>query len=256
MITYKTPQEIEILREGGKHHARIVAELAGQIAPGVSTIELNETAEKRVREFGDSPAFLHYRPDGARRKYPAALCISVNDEIVHGIPNERPKILAEGDIVSLDLGLIHWELVTDMAVTLPVGEVSSDARRLIEATKEALEAGIAAARGGAHVGDIGAAIEAVARARGFSIAEGLAGHGVGYDVHEDPYVPNTGTVGEGELLKPGMVLAVEPMFTLGSGDIVLDKDGFTFKTRDGKNSAHFEHTIAITENEPIVLTKE
>lgn len=255
MITFKNKKEIEVLKEGGKRHSFILKELAKEVKVGVSTLTLDEMAEKLIAEEGDTAAFLDYQPDGARRPYPASLCVSVNDEIVHGIPNEKPKILKEGDIVTLDLGLIHKGLITDSAITVPVGKISAEDKKLLQATKEALEAGINSARGGNHIGDIGFAVEAVAKKYGFVVAEGLAGHGVGYEVHEDPYVPNTGNVGEGELLKPGMVLAIEPMLMPENGKIVLDKDGYTFKTKTGKNSAHFEHTIVITEGAPIVLTK-
>ncbi len=254
MITRKKPHEIELLKEGGAHHAVILRELAKATLPGVSTNELETLARKLLAGYGDTAAFLHYKPEGARRKYPAALCVSVNDEIVHGIPNEEPKILKEGDVVSLDLGLTHKGLITDSAITVGVGRISKDDERLINATREALSAGVAVARGGNTIGDIGAAVQAVAKRYNLNLAEGLAGHGVGYEVHEDPYVPNTGRAGTGEKLLAGMVLAIEPMLALGTGEIVLARDGYTFKTADGKNAAHFEHTVVITDQDPIVLT--
>lgn len=254
MITRKTAQEIEILKEGGRRHKAILEELAALVKPGVSTKTLNDRALELIREGGDTAAFLNYRPEGARRKYPAALCVSINEDIVHGIPNERPLTIEEGDVVALDLGLMHEGLITDSAITIGAGELASEDKRLIEGTKEALFAGIRAARAGNRIGDIGAAIEKVATRLNLNLAEGLAGHGVGYEVHEDPYVPNTGEAGTGELLVPGMVIAIEPMLVLGSGKITLQKDGYTFSTRDGKKSAHFEHTIAITESEPLILT--
>jgi methionyl aminopeptidase len=229
--------------------------LSKKVVPGVSTQELEDLARKLIDEGGDRAAFLNYTPRGAKRPYPASLCVSVNDEIVHGIPNENPKILKEGDIVTLDLGLVHNGLITDSAITLAVGNVSEDNKKLIEHCKEALYIGIKEARGGNTVGDIGFAIESFVKPLGYGLSEGLAGHGVGYKVHEDPFVPNEGNRGQGEKLVPGMVIAIEPMITLGSNKITLAKDGYTYKTRDGSNAAHFEHTIAITEGDPIILTK-
>lgn len=255
MINIKTKEEIEIMREGGKRHAYILAEVAKKVVPGVSTQILEDYANKLIKEGGDTAAFLNYTPRGAKRPYPASLCVSVNNEIVHGIPNEDPLILAEGDVVSLDLGLVHQGLITDSAITVPVGKVSEENSKLLKHCEEALYLGIKAARGGAHVGDIGFAIESFIRPLGYGLSEGLSGHGVGYKVHEDPYVPNEGKKGRGELLKPGMVIAIEPMVTLGTDKIVLSKDGYTYKTADGSNAAHFEHTIAITDGDPIVLTK-
>jgi len=255
MITIKTNEDIDFLIEGGKRHAYILKELTALVVPGVSTLTLEEKARKLIKEGGDSAAFLNYQPDGARRKYPAALCVSVNEEIVHGIPNESPRILIEGDIVTLDLGLVHCGLITDCAVTVPVGTVSAEDARLIKAAEEALEAGIRAAQGGNHIGDIGFAIEQIARKYHLAGALGLSGHGVGYEVHEDPFVPNTGMPGTGALLKPGMVLAIEPMLVLGKGDIKLLKDGYTFITKDGKKAAHAEHTVVITDGNALVVTK-
>ena len=255
MIKIKKPEEIEIMKEGGKRHSFILSKVAEKVAPGVSTQELEDLALKLILEGGDRAAFLNYTPRGAKRAYPASLCVSVNNEIVHGIPNEDPLILQEGDIVSLDLGLVHGGLITDSAITVPVGKVSEENRKLMEHCKEALYLGIKQARGGNHVGDIGHAIESYIRPMGYGLSEGLAGHGVGYKVHEDPFVPNEGKPGQGEKLVPGMVIAIEPMVTLGSSKITLDKDGYTYKTKDGSNAAHFEHTVAITEGDPIILTK-
>jgi methionyl aminopeptidase len=209
-----------------------------------------------IEKDGDKPAFLNYRPSGAKRPYPCSLCVCVNDEIVHGIPTENPVILKEGDIVTIDAGLIHENLYTDHAITLPVGEISKDVKRLLDVTREALQSGIKQAVNGNRLGDIGAAIEAQAKKSGFSVVQGLCGHGVGYEVHEEPYVQNEGKSGTGEILKPGMVLAIEPMFTFGNGEIKLSKkDGYTYSTADGTLSAQFEHTIVITENQPEILTK-
>ena len=255
MVTIKTKEEIDILREGGIRHAYILSEISKKVVPGVSTQELEDYARQLVEEGGDKPSFLNYTPKGAKRAYPAALCVSVNNEIVHGIPDEAPLILQEGDVVSLDLGLTHKGLITDSAITVGVGSITEENRKLIEHCKEALYIGIKSAVGGGHIGDIGHAIESFARPLGYGICSGLAGHGVGHKVHEDPFVPNEGRMGDGELLLPGMVIALEPMLTLGTDRIVLAKDGYTYKTADGSNSAHFEHTIAITDGDPIVLTK-
>ena len=255
MTKLKTPEEIEILREGGKRHAVILKELARLVAPGVSTGELETESLRLIKEGGDEPAFLGYRPVGARRKFPASLCVSINDEIVHGIPNERERILKEGDIVGLDLGIIHKGLITDAAVTVPVGKVDETSKKLIDTTRKALEAGIKAAKLGGTIGDIGAAISKVIEPTGFSVADDLVGHGVGFEVHEDPYVPNFGTKGEGEKLVAGMVLALEPMANVGTSKIKLLSDGYTIVTRDGSRSAHFEHTIAITEKGTIIITQ-
>ncbi|MFZ2521902.1 MAG: type I methionyl aminopeptidase [Minisyncoccia bacterium] len=254
-IKIKTKEEIEILREGGRRHSFILSEVAKKVKPGVSTQHLEDYVRDLIKEGGDTPAFLNYTPKGAKRPYPASLCVSVNNEIVHGIPNEKPTILQEGDVVSLDLGLIHNGLITDSAITVPVGKVSKENKRLIEDCKEALYLGIKQARGGGFVGDISEAIGTFARGKGYGICQGLAGHGVGYKVHEEPYVPNEGRKGGGEKLRAGMVIAIEPMLTLGTDKIVLSKDGYTYKTADGSNSAHFEHTVAITDGDPVILTK-
>jgi methionyl aminopeptidase len=255
VITIKKPEEIEILKESGRRLSSVLQKVAAIVKPGISTKEIDDYTRQLINELGDKASFLDYTPHGAKRPYPAAICVSVNDEIVHGIPNENPKILQEGDIVGLDLGITHKGLITDSALTVPVGKVSEEFRKLIEHTKEALWRGIAAARGGSYVGDIGYAIESFARPLGYGLSQGLSGHGVGYKVHEDPYLPNEGRKGGGELLKSGMVLALEPMLTLGTDKIVLDKDGYTYKTADGSYAAHFEHSIVITEGEPFVLTK-
>ncbi len=254
MITIKTKQDIAILREGGKRHARILKELAGMVKSGLHVVDLDARAAELIREGGDTPAFLNYQPYGASRPYPATLCVSINDEIVHGIPTEGDKVLAEGDIVSIDLGLIHKGLITDAAITVPVGKVSEELSELLAATKEALMAGVKAAKGGARVGDISNAIQRIGVAHKYGIVEELAGHGVGYHVHEDPYVPNFGHPGKGELLKPGMVVAIEPMFNGGTKKIQLDTDGYTYRTADGRPSAHFEHTVVITKGGAEILT--
>jgi len=255
MIIIKTPEEIEILREGGRRLATVLYQVREKIAPGVSTRELDAYAEKLIRAMGDLPAFLGYRPEGAQVPFPATLCVSINDEVVHGIP--RPdKILKAGDIVAIDLGIKHRGLFTDMALTAPVGKVSAPDLKLLAVTEEALRQGIAAARAGRTVGDIGHAIESFVRSHKekYGIVEVLAGHGVGRKVHEDPFIPNFGKPGTGKKLLPGMVLALEPMLNLGTKKVTLDDDEYTFRTADGQKSAHFEHTILITEGEPEILT--
>src|SRR3989344_1538469 len=253
-IRLKTTEEIEILKEGGRRHAEILSTLVSKVLPGISVLSLEEEALRLIRERGDEPAFLGYKPQGTRRKFPAALCVSINDEIVHGIPNEEEKILREGDIVSFDLGLLHRGLITDTAVTVPVGSIDRQSKKLIEVTRMALKRGIEAAQVGKSIGDIGAAISKFVQPTGFSLADDLVGHGVGYSVHEDPFVPNFGVKGRGEKLVPGLVLAIEPMVNVGSSAIKVLSDGYTIKTRDGSRSAHFEHTIAITKKGNIVLT--
>lgn len=255
MISIKTQEEIDIMKEGGKRHRLILDILSKMIKPNVSSYDLEKKARKLIEEEGDKGSFLNYKPKGAKRAYPACLCVSINDEIVHGIPNEEEKILKSGDIVSIDLGLTHKGLITDSAITVIVGDGSEKDKKLVEHTKEALYLGIKEAKVGNKIGDIGFVIGSFGRKLGYGVCEGLAGHGVGYKVHEDPFVPNEGVRNTGEVLKEGMVLAIEPMFTLGSSKIILAKDGYTYKTADGSKAAHFEHTIAITKEGPIILTK-
>jgi methionyl aminopeptidase len=252
MIKLKTEADIEILRAGGRRLGAILASLSTKVAPGVTTADLDDYAQELIKKGGDTAAFLNYRPSGARLAYPAALCVSINDEIVHGIPSKR--VIKDGDLVGLDLGLKHQGLITDAAITVPVGEISPEARRLMDGTKEALAVAIKVARVGKTVGDIGAAAEAVAKRYGLGVVRDLAGHGVGYHVHEDPSVPNFGRPGEGSELRPGLVIAIEPMFTLGQEETKLQSDGFTFVTKDGSLAAHFEHTIVVTKSGPEILT--
>jgi methionyl aminopeptidase len=255
MIRLKTKEQIETLREGGKRHAEILKTLADMVEPGISTLILEEEALRLVKEKGDKAAHLGYTPSGAKRPFPAALCISINDEIVHGIPNENIRVINAGDIVSLDLSLEHKGLITDSAITVACGEVDDESKRLLEITKRALYAGIKEAVPGNTVGDIGEAITDMVDTSGFSLAEDLSGHGVGFAIHEDPFVPNYGKSGKGEKLVPGMVIAIEPMVNIGDPGIKLTNDGYTIKTRDGSRSAHFEHTVAITEKGNIILTE-
>jgi len=254
MIRIKTKEDIAILREGGRRHGTILRELVKMVKPGVKAIDLENRTRELIAEGGDTAAFLNYTPSGADRPFPAALCLSINDEVVHGIPNEETKILKEGDIVTLDLGLVHKGLITDAAVTVPVGTISPERARLLEVTRDALKAGIKAAKGGKKVGDVSSAIEMIGVAGKFGIVEELAGHGVGYHVHEDPFIPNYGEAGKGPVLKPGMVIAIEPIFNLGDRHVDLDLDGYTYKTVDGSPSAHFEHTVLITKGDAEILT--
>jgi len=252
MIKLKTAEEIAILKEGGRRLAFILNEVKAKVAPGVRTSEFEALARKLIAEGGDTPAFLNYRPQGASKPYPAALCVSINEEIVHGLPSER--VLKEGDVVGLDLGLIHDGLYTDMAITVPVGKISKEADKMIKVAEEALEAGIWAAVPGKRVGDISVAIEKTIKSAGFKVVKELAGHGVGYSPHEDPFVPNYGKAGTGPELVPGLVIAIEPMATDGSGEIEVAEDDFTFVTRDGKLATHAEKTIVITETGAEILT--
>lgn len=249
----KTKEEIEILREGGKRLARVLSIVRDSVVPGVTTNELDQLAEKLIREGGDEPAFLNYKPEGARTAYPSTLCVSVNDEVVHGIGGNM--VIKEGDIVSIDTGVEHKGFFTDSALTVHVGKIDDIAKKLISATEGALVAGINASRAGNTVGDIGYAIEKYVKEHGFVVVEELGGHGVGYSQHEDPHIANYGERGQGMCLKPGMVIALEPIVNEGTRYIKLMPDGYTYVTRDHKRSAHFEHTILITDGEAEILTK-
>ncbi|MEK7066242.1 MAG: type I methionyl aminopeptidase [Patescibacteria group bacterium] len=252
MIKIKNEKEIKILREGGKRLSKVLYEVARRVKSGMTKLEIDRLAEDLIIKGGDIPAFKNYKPEGAKVAFPAVLCISVNDEIVHGIPNDYK--LKEGDIVGLDLGVKHEGMFTDMAVTVGIGEVSKEAKKLMEVTSQALELGILSAKGGAYTGDIGYAIESFVNAYGYGIVRDLSGHGVGHEIHEEPFVPNYGRRGSGVKLKPGMVIAIEPMINIGGDEIALCSDKFTYKTRDGSLSAHFEKTILITEGAPEILT--
>ncbi len=253
-ITIKTKEEIEILREGGARLAFILAQIALAVKPGASTLDLDNLARNLAEENGDKPAFLNYKPAGMKRPYPASICISINDAIVHGIPNENPQIIKEGDIVSLDMGLNHRGLFTDSAITVGVGEIDEAGKNLLAITKQALSEGINAIKEGKHIRDISYAIEKFVRPKRLGIVEELCGHGVGYHVHEDPYIPNYCLENDGERLKAGMVLALEPMVNEGSKHIKLDADGWTYRTADGSRSAHFEHTVVVTKGGVEILT--
>jgi methionyl aminopeptidase len=207
-----------------------------------------------IAEGGDTPAFKNYRPQGAPRPFPCALCVAPNDVVVHGIPTEMRYTLKEGDIIGLDLGMVRDGLVVDAGKTIGVGRIDKKAQHLLNVTYEALLRGIDEARAGNHVGDIGYAIESYVRSEGYGIVRDLCGHGVGHAVHEEPQVPNFGARGTGEKLVPGMVLAIEPMVNEGKGAVEFLADGYTVKTRDGSRSAHFEHNVVVTDGDPLILT--
>lgn len=252
----KTPAEIEQLRVAGRHLAQVLDAVERAVAPGVTLLELNAIAEREVRARGDTPAFLGYRPTSAPKPFPATLCVALNNIVVHGIPTKDDAVLKEGDILGIDTGLVHEGMIVDAGRTVAVGTIDRTAEQLIAVTRESLMAGIEAAQAGNTVGDIGHAIESYVRsASNFTIVELLCGHGVGHKVHEDPQIPNYGRAGSGPKLLPGMVLAIEPMLNEGTKDVVFERDGYTVRTRDGKRSAHFEHTIVVTEQGPEVLTK-
>lgn len=249
----KTPADIDKLRAGGRRLAQIIAELGRAVQPGVTTAELDALAREKIKAAGGRPSFFNYQPAAAKYPFPAALCVSVNDEVVHGIPGAR--VLVDGDLVSLDLGLEYDGMFTDMAVTVAVGKVSAAAAKLIRVTARALQLGIDAAKPGARLGNIGAAIEKFVTRSGFDLVREFGGHGVGLAVHEEPEVPNYGRAGEGAELAPGLVLAIEPMVTARAGAVTIAPDGFTIRTKDGGLAAHFEHTVAITEWGPEILTQ-
>ena len=250
----KNENERANLVEAGKRLARILETLRDKVAPDITTEELDDLAEQLIRDGGDSPAFLGYTPEGASRPYPATLCVSINDEIVHGIPNESQKILKEGDIVGLDFGLIHNGVVVDAATTVPVGNINGESKKLLRATESALVAGVKEAIPGNHMGDISHAIQEEIERAGFSVVKSLGGHGVGNAVHEEPFIPNFGRVGTGIVLKEGMVLALEPISAAGKSAVILAPDGYTYRTKDGSRSAHFEHTILLEKNGARIIT--
>lgn len=253
-ITIKTEEDIKILREGGEILASILDELEKEVVAGASTLDVDDKAMELIEMHGVEPMTLGYHPEFAPRPYPAASCVSINDVVVHGIPNEDPVIFQEGDVVSIDVVIGYQSMVVDSARTVGVGNISDDARQLIHVTQKALDAGIQAAQAGKYIRDIGVAIEKVVPER-FGIIESFCGHGVGYDLHEEPQVPNFATKEKGALLVPGMVIAIEPMITLGSKEVMVLHDGYTAVTEDGSLSAHMEHTVLITENGPEKLTR-
>ena len=246
MITIKTPGEIKIMRESGKILANVLQHLEKMTKPGITTIELDRAAEALILSFGAKPAFKNYN------KFPYSLCASVNEIIVHGYPSGY--ILKDGDIIGLDLGVVCRGYYSNMATTIAVGKVSFKAKKLIADTKKALMVGIKKVKIGNTIGDIGNAIQEYAEPKGYGIIRDLCGHGIGKDLHEDPQIPNYGKKGEGEKLVEGMVICIEPMLSMGDWRLKRSKDGYGYATKDGSLSAHFEHTIAITQKGPLVLT--
>lgn len=249
MIIKKTPQQIEEMAEAGRLSAKVLREVGARVKPGVSTAELDRIAEMIIRMEGGIPAFKGYGG------FPGSICASINDQIVHGIPSNS-VILQEGDILSIDTGAIVKGWVGDNAWTYPVGKISPEKKRLLDVTEQCMWAGIEAARPGNHLGDIGHAIQEIAERAGYGVVREYVGHGVGRDMHEDPNVPNYGRKHSGIKLEPGMVIAIEPMINIGTYKTKVMSDGWMVCTRDGKPSAHFEKTIAITEDGPCVLTTE
>ncbi len=249
MIQLKSQREIEVMAHGGQILADTVALMERSVRPGISTEELDEIADDFIRSHpGAIPSFK------GLYNFPASICTSINNEIVHGIPSKK-RILAEGDIVSVDVGVKYHGYHTDSATTVAVGKIPAESQRLLDVTKKALEAGVGAARNGNHLGDIGAAVQEVVEKAGFSVVRDLVGHGIGSGFHEEPQVPNYGKPKRGLRLVPGLTIAIEPMVNVGKPGIRTMPDRWTVVTIDGMRSAHFEHTVAITENGPRVLTQ-
>jgi methionyl aminopeptidase len=246
-ISVKSSEDLAVMRRAGQVAAQALQAVVDAVRPGITTRELDQMAEDRIRALGGIPSFLGYRG------FPASICTSVDDEVVHGIPGSRT--LRAGEVVSMDLGAIVEGFHGDLAVTVPVGKVSGQVAKLLRVTREALEIGIRAVRSEGHLGDVSAAIQRYVEAHGFTVVREFAGHGIGRRLHEEPQVPNFGRPGNGVVLRPGMTLAIEPMVNLGSSEVVMDPDGWTVRTRDHKPSAHFEHTVAVTRDGPVVLTR-
>ena len=246
MITIKNKEQIAKMRDAGRIVAEVLALMEEHVAPGVSTMELNEIAENHIRKCGAVPTFLGYGG------FPATICASINDEVVHGIPSNRK--INQGDLVSIDLGVYYKGYHSDAARTYPVGDVSPDVLKLIEVTKQSFFEGLKFAKAGNHLGQVSMAIQKYVEANGYSVVRDLVGHGIGKELHEEPQVPNYKTPGRGPKLQKGMVLAIEPMVNIGTYQVRCLDDDWTFVTRDGLPSAHYENTIVITEDEPLILT--
>lgn len=247
MIILKSPREIEIMREAGKRLALVHRGAREALKPGMSTWELDQVIATLIKEQGGIPSFLNYQG------FPACSCISVNDTVIHGIPSKE-EIIRDGDIVSLDLGLIYEGYHADAARTLCVAEVKDETKTLVQITRESFFKGLAFCREGQRLSDISHAIQTHCELHGFSVVREFTGHGIGKNLHEDPAIPNYGSPGRGPRLRAGMVLAIEPMVNAGSKAVLMEEDGWTIKTMDGKPSAHYEHTVLITEEEPELLT--
>lgn len=246
-ITIKSPQELALMRKAGEIVGETLNLLKASVEPGMTTRDLDRIAFKEITRRGATPTFKGYRG------FPATICASVNEEIVHGIPSKR--VIKEGDIIKVDVGATYKGLIGDAAVTIPVGQIAAPLLELMQDTRQGLEAGIRAAVPGARIGDIGAAVQAYGEARGYGVVREFVGHGVGRFLHEDPQVPNYGEPGRGPLLRPGMCIAIEPMYNLGDWHTKIMDDQWTVVTADGKLSSHFEHSIAITEQGPEILTR-
>ncbi len=248
MVVLKTPLEIDKMRAANMMVAAILARLKKEIAPGITTLELDRLAEGLCRAQGAEPAFKGYNG------FPFSVCVSINDQVVHGFPSRRK--LREGDIVSLDFGVIRDGFYGDAAITVPVEKISREAQRLMDVTRESLYLGIEQARPGNRLGDISHAVQVHAERHGYSVVRKFVGHGIGRAMHEEPQIPNYGRAGTGIELNAGMCLAIEPMINAGGYEVRIKQDGWTAVTADGKLSAHFEHTIAVTENGPVILSRQ
>lgn len=251
MISLKSAREIEIMKRANLIVAEVLQELKRQVAPGVTTLDLDAIAEEMTLKKGAIPAFKGYNVAG--RIYPRCLCASVNDEIVHGIPSNR--VLREGDIIGLDYGVIYEGFYGDSAITVGVGKVSAQAQRLMDVTEQSLYKGIEQLHDGKRLGDLGSVVQKIAEGAGFSVVRAFVGHGIGKKLHEEPPVPNYGEPDRGLRLKEGMVLAIEPMVNAGSHEVEIKEDGWTAVTKDGSLAAHFEHSVAITKSGPLILSQ-
>jgi len=253
-IMIKTPQEIEKMRRSGGVVREILEEVRGLVKAGATTLDLDKAAEAKMKDLGAISAFKGYR-GAANSAYPCVICTSLNEEVVHGIPS-KARVLRDGDIVSIDCGVVVNGYYGDSAITVAVGSgISPQAKRLLDVTKASLESAIAVVKPGATLGDIGATVQELVEADGFSVVRDFVGHGIGTHMHEDPQVPNYGRRGRGTKLRPGMVLAIEPMVNIGGPGVQVLKDGWTAVTEDGSLSAHFEHTVAVTQRGAMVLTQ-
>lgn len=252
MIEILDQKQIENLKICGRILKKSLEAVLAAIKPGISGLTLDKIAEENIRKQGARPSFLNYGDDD--NPFPATICLSINDEVVHGLPAAE-KIIRDGDVVSVDIGAEFKGVYTDTSATVIAGKAGGPLdKKLIKITRESLVIGMNTAVAGAHVGDIGNAIQKYVESNGFSVVKALVGHGIGSAPHQDPQVPNYGSYGSGEVLEPGMALAIEPMVNIGSGDVKTGKDGWTVKTLDGRRSAHFEHTVLITEGKPLVIT--
>ena len=252
MIRLKTKADTKNLRISGKILSDVLHALQQNTREGTYVSSLDSFARELLKRYKANSAFLGYRPEGGAKAYPAAICASLNDVVVHGVPSR--KLLKEGDLLKIDIGVNYRGYITDGAITIPVGKISKDAKRVMETTKRALAEAVNECKAGKHLGDIGNVIETIARKNKCSVVRGLTGHGVGFELHEDPIVYNSGKKGAGMKIEEGLVIAVEPMLSIGSSDIIQIEDE-SYATSDGSLSAHFEHTIAVTENGPEVLTR-